>query len=808
MRNIIFAKAGLQPFLKLLLPLWTKRPAWLIGSGELADGLAAAAAKRQSVVLRRGMPPPHETAPLLIFTETDGAALQAELLACLDLTACTILAPVTDRHFSRHPLFLISIPKSGTHLVYELARALGYHSGVELPEFPSPQTWYCLEYSNSHTGAADFFVDSVRRAPFGNRHHPFMKSPSLFIYRHPLDILVSEAHYYHLDGRSPFAGWFAELDFSGRAERLLDDNFLLGSLRARLGAFLPWLDFPNVISLSFEELVGAAGGGNAAAQLDLIWSILLKLQIPGDPQQIAGRLFNRDAATFRAGQIGTFTHELPSPMLGKFAKSNKDILAAFGYSVTAPGQLPEHRDRFRRRPVKVAAADFDTTPITLETGFMECNLVRYEKRVYAVPLTAGHFDLTGIQRSALDALPSGPDLATVKALLVTGHEDFGRRQHALRRLGDVLRGSALPPEYYAYWTAATGPSVIEAYRDFNIVFFQQRFYGIRRSLGPIELGGDMASLLAQYSMGDLVAAASVAQLRDEIDGLSTAQRLRQHLAVMQVQITALDRSVAAAHQQMTADAEEMKTGLAAVQTSAAARAAGQNVTIDGLVTAYRETAAAALHAQAQAVTLETEIAVLRGGLDRHAADIADVKIAAAARETDAAARTARQNVTIDGLVAAYRETAGAAMHAQEQIVTLETEIAALRGGLDRHAAKAAAAARDHAQDLQRQIATLRETMARSLTAIAESIEKAEAKAAATAAQSAAALASQQDLQRDALERLRGEIMGQLAESANAIHRRLDLQLEELISQRGVLAELSLGATRRLRRWLRWSAQPP
>ena len=784
MRNIKFAEAGLQPFLKVLQPLWTKRPAWLIGSGALADALSAAAAKRQSVVLRRGLPPPDETAPLLIFTETDGAALQAELLACLDLKAGTILAPVTDRHFSRHPLFLISIPKAGTHLIYELAAALGYHSGIALPESPSPQTWYCLEHSNSHTSAADFFVDSVRRAPFGNRHHPFMKSPALFIYRHPLDILVSEAHYYHLDGRSPFAGWFAELDFAGRAERLLDDNFLLGSLRARVGAFLPWLDFPNVISLSFEELVGASGGGSAVAQRDLIWSILLKLQIPGDPRQIAARLFNRDSATFRAGQIGTFTQELPPPMTAKFARRNKDILAAFGYGVTAPGHLPDHRDRFRRRPVSYAVSDFDTTPITLESGFMECNLVRYAKRVYAVPLTAGQVDLSSMQGALLAALPSGPDLATVKALLVTGHEDFDRRQHALRRLGDVVRGSALPPEYFAYWTAANGPSVIEAYRDFNIVFFQQRFYGIRRSLGPIEFGVDMAALLTRYSMGDLVAAASVAQLRDEIDGLSTAQRLRQHVAVMQVQMTASE-------------------------TDAVARAARHEASMDGLAAAYRQTAVATSRAQDQLVTLETDIVNLRTGLHQQVtADIEDMKTALEAVQTSAAVRAARQNGTIDSLAAAYRETAAVAMHAQDQLATLETEIADLRGGLDRHAASAAAAARDHAQALQRQIAALRETMERSLTAITAAIETAEAKAAATAAQSAAALASQQDVQREALERLRGEIIGQLAESADSIHRRLDLQLEELIGQRGVLAELRLGATRRLKRWLRRSAHPP
>jgi len=98
-------------------------------------------------------------------------------------------------------------------------------------------------------------------------------------------------------------------------------------------------------------------------------------------------------------------------------------------------------------------------------------------------------------------------------------------------------------------------------------------------------------------------------------------------------------------------------------------------------------------------------------------------------------------------------------------------------------------------------------MERSLTAIAAAIENAEAKAAAAATQSAAALASQQDLQFEALQRLRGEIMGQLAETATSIHRRLDLQLEELIGQRGVLAELRLSAYRRLKRWLRRSTQP-
>jgi hypothetical protein len=124
--------------------------------------------------------------------DTNPATLSEALLKFVDLKRGTIIAPVTERHFSKNFLFLISIPKSGTHLLYELARAFGYGDGIMCPDNPVPRHWYCLEYSNSHTVARDFFVDTVRRSPFGNRHHPFASSPVLFIYRNPLDIVVSE----------------------------------------------------------------------------------------------------------------------------------------------------------------------------------------------------------------------------------------------------------------------------------------------------------------------------------------------------------------------------------------------------------------------------------------------------------------------------------------------------------------------------------------------------------------------------------------------------------------------------------------
>jgi hypothetical protein len=137
--------------------------------------------------------------------EKDGEALQAALMPFLDAAGMTIIAPVTDWHVTRRPIYLISIPKSGTHLLYGLVKAFGYHDSVTTEMLPRPGNSYCLEYTNSHTVARDFFVDTVRRSPHGARDHPFPYTPTLFMYRNPLDIVVSEANYYHKDGNTLFA---------------------------------------------------------------------------------------------------------------------------------------------------------------------------------------------------------------------------------------------------------------------------------------------------------------------------------------------------------------------------------------------------------------------------------------------------------------------------------------------------------------------------------------------------------------------------------------------------------------------------
>jgi hypothetical protein len=69
-----------------------------------------------------------------------------------------------------------------------------------------------------------------------------------------LDIVASEAQHYHRDGKTAFAGYLAGLTAEEVSCGRIDDPWLLGSVRDRVGAFIPWLNCPT-IPVS-EELIG------------------------------------------------------------------------------------------------------------------------------------------------------------------------------------------------------------------------------------------------------------------------------------------------------------------------------------------------------------------------------------------------------------------------------------------------------------------------------------------------------------------------------------------------------------------------
>ena len=157
MQQLSFLAPRYDSFLKVIHSLRKQKvdSIQLIGDNDLAEKIAAAAQKQgialdRSTILetKKRKDKSLKATHAILFTETSGELLSVQLLKCVELDG-VVVAPITDWHFSRKPLFCISVPKAGTHLVFEMMKVLGYKRGVELPENPLGQTWYCLEYSNT-----------------------------------------------------------------------------------------------------------------------------------------------------------------------------------------------------------------------------------------------------------------------------------------------------------------------------------------------------------------------------------------------------------------------------------------------------------------------------------------------------------------------------------------------------------------------------------------------------------------------------------------------------------------------------------
>jgi septal ring factor EnvC (AmiA/AmiB activator) len=161
--------------------------------------------------------------------------------------------------------------------------------------------------------------------------------------------------------------------------------------------------------------VGEEGGGDEGRQLRLIWSLQLKLGIPGSPREIAADLFDRSSPTFAEGRIGGHRVKLPSWLLQELEASSAKTLTAFGY---APGEnvLSGDAETWRRRPYRSPQNPFLETPILIETNFMGHNIVSYRGRLYGVPAATGTLDLS-VDSGRLTEFPQAQGMSELRAAI-------------------------------------------------------------------------------------------------------------------------------------------------------------------------------------------------------------------------------------------------------------------------------------------------------------------------------------------------------------------------------------------------------
>jgi hypothetical protein len=291
----------------------------------------------------------------VVIPPLDAAALDAELLSYLDRPVA-LVGPRTELHLSRRSLFVLTVPKAGTHLLFHLLHEFGLTPGLRYVDRLEPATYYFLVHDHSHIPAAEFF-EHLTNQPRGGADHPFFHTPALFIYRNPLDVLVSEVFYYVKRDKSALAYYYEDMTPEERCLELIRGEPLLPSLRGRMLQRAPYLRLKNVLPLCYEELVGPRGGGQLEAQARAIWGLQLKLQAPGSPTVYGDKAYSEQSGTFRKGRINDHKEFLTAAHQRELRKLPQDFMHLFGYDMDdefTDGYLPRRVEEFRRRRLNVS----------------------------------------------------------------------------------------------------------------------------------------------------------------------------------------------------------------------------------------------------------------------------------------------------------------------------------------------------------------------------------------------------------------------------------------------------------------------
>jgi len=274
-------------------------------------------------------------------------------------------------------VFLNSFPKGGTNLVLRLLELCGYETKqpyvsanliLKRPTLPRKLLRGVVQNlaNESNPDAIAVGVDSpvyVRKA-WLNRYlsslkdgqalpahclytkalHSLIKEQNIKIIqvlRDPRAIAVSNAHYLAKQKKHPMYGFYQSLpDFDSQLAfsitgGKIDSELTLNSIAERAMLIAPWVKQIDVLSIRFEDLIGAKGGGDDVLQHSAIVEILNFLDLDSDEanlQHIQDNLFGT-SATFRQGQIDSWRDSFKQMHLDSYNAIAAELTEAWGYEL-------------------------------------------------------------------------------------------------------------------------------------------------------------------------------------------------------------------------------------------------------------------------------------------------------------------------------------------------------------------------------------------------------------------------------------------------------------------------------------------
>jgi sulfotransferase 6B1 len=245
--------------------------------------------------------------------------------------------------FLNHPPILVnSVPKSGTHLLMQIARALPdtVYYGSFLAQSPS------LTLRRRTQAEVNFHISRIIPGEVVGAHLHYSSETEhalneinalhLFIYRDPRDIALSSSTY--LSGMNKWNAVHRMMKDVDSAERLrivvegLDDS-RFPSLRERILPYAGWRHSPSTVAVSYEDL---AGEDRESVLRRIAQSYVARRPGLSINENLIEALNNaikpEMSHTFRSGRTGGWKTEMGTAAQDHFYASTGDLVQDFGYS--------------------------------------------------------------------------------------------------------------------------------------------------------------------------------------------------------------------------------------------------------------------------------------------------------------------------------------------------------------------------------------------------------------------------------------------------------------------------------------------
>ena len=436
----------------------------------------------------------------LLFINSDcGTDVSRVLHACIGKSVA-VVAPITGHHISKRTVFLLSIPKAGTHMLIRLLGLMGLERSSD--RAPRQGSWCTPVGYEYHAPCRELLANDWFN-PLGRQL--FFRSPAIFVYRNPLDIVVSELDWFVKPEHS-FSGYLnCCADDRERLSRLIADDSVMGSIRDRINRYIGWLNFGNVIPVSYEELVGASGGGESTQQADSIWSLQLKLHVAGCPKEFGRQLYDTGSATFSKGKIGRHKECFTDEHWTALDTLPQDFMRALGY---AKGSVTSSRvDEMLKRPlvVKQLSAEQLHIPKLVREDYLGWNIVEIAGQYFPVQ--------------------QGQQIASPGEAMAFSHDHYGFMKIADSE-GSIVHGIA--SRFVQDESSQFSGTVlsVEGFLNFNIVQHHECWYAFAQAAGPLDIASlDALAIEAMKSNGQCVTGENIADVKAEVLRLAVQEQL-------------------------------------------------------------------------------------------------------------------------------------------------------------------------------------------------------------------------------------------------------------------------------------------